>query len=67
MHPLGGMDLQRGHFLVKMYAKTKELGPIGGACAGHAPLDPPMLSVEGYIGKINYGHQRKVVVKPQWS
>ena len=26
----GGVDLQRGHFLVKMYAKTKELGPIGG-------------------------------------
>ena len=26
----GGMDLQHGHFLVKMYAKTKELGPIGG-------------------------------------
>ena len=37
------MDLRRGHFLVKMYAKTKELGPIGRACAGHAPLDPPML------------------------
>ena len=34
----GGVDLQRGHFLVKMYVKTKELGPIGGACAGHAPL-----------------------------
>ena len=38
------MDLRRGHFSVKMYAKTKELGPIGGgACAGHAPLDPPMI------------------------
>ena len=33
----GGVDLQHGHFLVKMYAKTKELGPIGGACDGHAP------------------------------
>ena len=38
MHPLGGgMDLQRGHFLVKMYAKMKELGPIG----GRAPDTPP--------------------------
>ena len=26
----GGADLQRGHFLVKMYAKTKELDSIGG-------------------------------------
>ena len=24
----------------KMYAKMKELGPVGGACAGHAP--PPI-------------------------
>ena len=31
----GGVDLRRGHFLVKMYVKTKELGPIGS-------LDPPM-------------------------
>ena len=31
------MDLQRGHFLVKMYAKMKELGPIGGVC----PACPP--------------------------
>ena len=22
--------------------KTKELGPVGGSCARHAPLDPPM-------------------------
>ena len=36
------MDLRHGHFLVKMYVKTKELGPIGGVCTGHAPLDPPM-------------------------
>ena len=28
--PLGGVDLRRGHFSVKMYVKTKELGPIGG-------------------------------------
>ena len=37
----GGVDLRCGHFLVKMYAKIKELGPIGGvhlAC----PLDLPI-------------------------
>ena len=32
----GGVDPQCGHFLVKMYAKTKELGPMG-ACIWHAP------------------------------
>ena len=26
----GGFGLQCGHFSVKMYAKTKELGPVGG-------------------------------------
>ena len=41
VHPLGGVDLQHGHFLVKMYAKMKELGPMG-AYTGHTPLDPPM-------------------------
>ena len=37
MHPLGGVDLQCGHFLVKMYAKMKELGPIGGRVLGMPP------------------------------
>ena len=36
---LVGTDFRRGHFLVKMYAKMKELDPIGG---GAPPLDPPM-------------------------
>ena len=30
--PWGGADLRRGRFSVKMYVKTKELGPVG-----HAP------------------------------
>ena len=38
---VGGVDLRRGHFSVKMYAKTKELGPIGGVRRAR-PLDPPM-------------------------
>ena len=42
----GGVDLRRGHFSVKMYVKTKELGPIGGTRApGTPPPDPPMLLV----------------------
>ena len=49
----GGVDLQRGHFLVKIYEKTKELGPVvGGACAGHAPLDRPMKSIQIQVQKI---------------
>ena len=41
----GGVDLRCGHFSVKMYAKTKELGPIGGRAPGTAPLDPPMSGI----------------------
>ena len=37
----GGFGLQRGHFLVKMYAKTKKLGPVGVCVLAH-PLDLPM-------------------------
>ena len=40
------MDLRCGHFSVKMYAKKKELGPIGGVvCRARPPLDPPMRMV----------------------
>ena len=35
----GGMDLQRGFFLAKMYVKMKEFGPIGGG--GVRPARPP--------------------------
>ena len=41
----GGMDLRCGHFSVKMYAKMKELGPIGGRAPGTPPLDPPMVMI----------------------
>ena len=44
----GGMDLRRGHFSVKMYAKTKELGPIGGRAPGTPSLDPPMYHDAGF-------------------
>ena len=37
--PLGGMDPWRRHFSVNMYAKMKELDPVG---TRHAPLDPPV-------------------------
>ena len=34
----GDANLQRVHFLVKTYAKTKEIDPVGG---GHMPAAPP--------------------------
>ena len=36
----GGVDLRRWHFSVKMYAKTKEFGPIGG---GMHPVRPRQI------------------------
>ena len=39
--PLGDVNLRRRPFSVKMYAKMKELGPVGGV-PGARPLDPPM-------------------------
>ena len=41
----GGVGLQREHFSVKMYAKTKELGPVGGRAPARSPLDPPMRGI----------------------
>ena len=43
----GGFGLQRGHFLVKIYAKMKELGPVG----GRAPGTPPPRSAYGFVSK----------------
>ena len=42
--PVGGDDLQRGRFLVEIYAKTTELGPVGGEYVPAAPLG----SANGY-------------------
>ena len=45
MDLVGGAVDSRGGYVSKiLYVKTKELGPLGGgARAGRAPLDPPML------------------------
>ena len=45
------MDLRHGHFSVKMYAKMKELGPIGGHAPGMPSLDPPMITT---LKMLNY-------------
>ena len=62
VHPLGGLDLQRGHFLVKMYAKMKELGPMGGMRWARPPPPPPR-SANGNPTLIHaafYGHEKCV-------
>ena len=38
----GGVDSRGGYVSKILYVKTKELGPLGGVCAGRAPLDLPM-------------------------
>ena len=38
----GAMDPRGGYVSKILHVKTKESGPVGGARAGHAPLDPPM-------------------------
>ena len=39
----GAWTSDMGTFLLKMCAKMKELGPIGGLAPGMPPLDPPMF------------------------
>ena len=38
----GAMDPQGGYVSKILHVKMKESGPVGGARAGRAPLDPPM-------------------------
>ena len=48
----GGVD-SRGSYVSKiLYVKMKELGPLGGARAGRAPLDLPMVHTK-QKGKAN--------------
>ena len=49
------MDLRRGHFSVKIYVKTKELGPMGGHVLGTPPR-----SANGHA--TNVGRDEKSVV-----
>ena len=52
----------RGSYVSKiLHVKTKESGPVGGARAGCAPLDPPMNSN-------SFSHQYTVLASPRdWS
>ena len=51
--PLGAdMDPRHGHFSVKMYVKTKELGPVGG---GVCPARPPQIRQWAVIGSFMTG------------
>ena len=48
----GGVDSRGGYVSKILYVKTKELGPLEGARAGRAPLDPPLLSSRTAIWSI---------------
>ena len=51
----GGTNFRCRHFLVKTYAKMKELDPIGGGGAGGTLLDPPMtFHLKVILSKITY-------------
>ena len=60
------MDLRCGHFSVKMYAKMKELGPIGGRAPGMPPRSAndvdtrKLLTVCVYILQVLYYVSKKV-------
>ena len=41
----GAMDPRGGYVSKNLHVKMRESGPIGGARAGRAPLDPPMFSI----------------------
>ena len=42
----GGTNLRRGYFSAKMYAKMKELDPVGGGSRQWRPLDLPMVGIK---------------------
>ena len=55
----GGANLRHGHFLVKMYAKMKEIDPVGGGGRAAAPpLDPPM----GVLCKQTFSHASLIII-----
>ena len=56
----GRVDLRHGCFSAKMYAKMKELGPIGGVRLA-SPLDPPMLTTVKCHGMTIFTHNIKTI------
>ena len=64
-HSSGGprrSDLRRRRFSVKLYAKTKELGPVWGeACAGHVPQIRQCTQINYYVNEFKYSLCGKTV------
>ena len=52
----GGANLRRVHFSVKMYAKTKEMDPVG----GRAPAAPPPGSANDQQPRYKYNVENKL-------
>ena len=56
----GGANLRRVHFSAKMYVKTKEIDPVGGACT----MAPPRSANGQGQGQ---GHLRKIDYSDCWT
>ena len=54
----GGANLRRGYFSAKMYAKTKELDPVG----GRVPAAPPPRSANGSVQSTGYNLRTQFTV-----
>ena len=64
--PLGGVNLQHERFMVKMYVKTKELGPVGGGVSWAHPLDPPMFTLYIWLARTIFPNVEHHISVVQW-
>ena len=66
-----GQDLRRGHFSVKINAKTKELGPVGGVGWKFLYVDPPLKMIYQFFPvynvSVSFVAGDKMVEFPQFS
>ena len=54
----GGANLRCGYFLAKMYAKMKELDPVGGACQWHPTRSANELEYLTIVEILYYNDER---------
>ena len=58
----GGANLRHVHFLAKMYAKIKEIDPVGGACAMAPPGSANALVPCGFFRMEKCNNIRNYIV-----
>ena len=57
----GDVDLRCGHFSAKMYAKMKEMGPIGGRALGTPPRSASRLHFTFKNFKVRRSEINKII------